>query len=117
MRKFRFEDLEIWKEAISLASVLFRIADQLELRHLWRFADQTRGVALSIPNNIAESTGTNMKGEQTQLLRYSKRECYEAANITFMLKMESLISIEQFEELHERLDILSRKIQSYSDSL
>ncbi len=36
---------------------------------------------MSIPNNIAESTGSHMKGEQLQLLRFSKRECYEAANI------------------------------------
>ncbi len=36
---------------------------------------------MSISNNIAESTGTNKIGEQQQLLRYARRECFEAVNI------------------------------------
>ena len=117
MAKFRFEDLEIWKEAIAIGMIFFDIADDLELKKLWRFADQCRGVGMSIPNNIAESTGTYMKGEQQQLLRFSKRECYEGANILVMLELRSLITHELKQEVFERLDILSRRIQSYSDTL
>ncbi len=117
MAKFRFEDLEIWKEAIAIGMIFFDIADELEEKKLWRFADQCRGVGMSIPNNIAESTGTNMKGEQHQLLRYSKRECYEGANILVMLELRSLITHALKQEVFERLDVLSRRIQSYSDSL
>ena len=117
MAKFRFEDLEIWKEAIAIAGLLFKIANKLEEKKLFRFSDQTRGVGMSIPNNIAESTGTNMIGEQKQLLRFSKRECYEAANILVLLLNESLISQLQKDDLFDRLDILSRRIQAYSNSL
>ena len=73
MAKFRFEDLIIWQEAIRLATIFFQIAEEMEAKKLWRLADQLRGVGISIPNNIAESTGTSMKGEQQQLLRYTKR--------------------------------------------
>jgi four helix bundle protein len=117
MAKFRFEDLEIWKEAISIALIFFDIADELEQKKLWRFADQCRGVGMSIPNNISESTGTNMKGEQQQLLRYAKRECYEGANILVMLELRLLITRSLKEEVFDRLDLLSRRIQAYSDSL
>ena len=117
MAKFRFEDLEIWKEAIAIASIFFDIGDELEQKKLWRFADQCRGVGMSIPNNISESTGTKMKGEQQQLLRYAKRECYEAANILVLLELRLLISPDLKREVYNRLDILSRRIQSYSDSL
>ena len=117
MAKFRFEDLEIWKEAIAIGMIFFDIADDLELKKLWRFADQCRGVGMSIPNNIAESTGTYMKGEQQQLLRFSKRECYEGANILVMLELRSLITHVLKQEVFERLDVLSRRIQAYSDSL
>ena len=72
---------------------------------------------MSIPNNISESTGTNMIGEQQFLLRVSKRECYEGANILVMLLNESLIEKEEKEELFNDLDILSRRIQKYSDKL
>ena len=117
MNRFRFEDLEIWKEAIEIAIILFRIADILEEKKLWRFADQVRGVALGMPNNISESTGTDMVGEQQQLLRYSRRECYEAANILVILEREKHISSTQKEELYERLHVLSKRITSYSRSL
>jgi four helix bundle protein len=114
---FRFEDLEIWKEAISIATELFRIANELDEKKLWRFSGQIRGVGMSIPNNISESTGTNMIKEQKQLLRYSKRECFEAANILVILHNEKLIAIERKEQLYARLSKLSSRIQNYSDSL
>ena len=117
MIKFRFQDLEIWKEAIGIGMMFFDIADELESKKLWRFADQCRGVGMSIPNNISESTCTSMKGEQKQLLRYSKRECYEAANILIILELRLLISDNLKNEILNRLDIQARRTQAYSDSL
>ncbi len=114
---FRFEDLEIWKEAIRISIVLFKIADELEEKKLWRFADQLRGVGMSIPNNISESTGSNMIGEQRQSLRYSKKECFEAANILVILEIKNLLTKDLKESTYKRLSILCRRIQSYSDSL
>jgi hypothetical protein len=64
MNKFRFDDLEIWKEAIQIALIYFNIADDLEERKLWRCADQCRGVGMNIPTKIAESTGSKMVGDQ-----------------------------------------------------
>src|SRR5688500_5835177 len=114
---FRFEDLEIWQEAICLAIILFDIADELETKKLWRFADQLRGVGMSIPNNISESTGSYLLKKQRQSLRYSKRECFEGANIHVKQEIKKLINKELKESTYERLSILSRRIQSYSDSL
>jgi hypothetical protein len=39
MVKFRFQDLKIWQLAIQIADELFDIADDLEQRRLYRFAD------------------------------------------------------------------------------
>ena len=114
---FRFEDLEIWQEAICLSIILFDVADELEKKKLWRFADQLRGVGMSIPNNISESTGSNLIKEQRQSLRYSKRECFEGANILVILQIKKLINKELKESTFERLSILSRRIQSYANSL
>jgi hypothetical protein len=54
MVKFRFQDLDIWQLAIEIANRLFDIADELESKHLYRFAEQLRGAGMSMPNNIAE---------------------------------------------------------------
>ena len=37
---FRFENLEIWKRSIELTDRLFDLADALEAKHQYRFADQ-----------------------------------------------------------------------------
>ncbi len=51
MVKFRFQDFEIWRMAIEIADELFDIADDLEKRKLYRFADQLRGAGMSMSNN------------------------------------------------------------------
>ena len=40
MVKFRFQDLKIWLLAIQIANELFDIADELEKKKLYRFAEQ-----------------------------------------------------------------------------
>lgn len=50
---FRFMDLEIWQDAIQIGEKLFDLADTLEEKRLYRFADQLRGSGLSMSNNIA----------------------------------------------------------------
>ena len=54
MAKFRFQDLEIWEKAIIIGDRLLDIADRLEAEKKFRFAEQMRGAALSISNNIVK---------------------------------------------------------------
>jgi len=51
MSKFRFQDLKIWQLAIEIANELFDVADEMEQRKLYRFADQLRGAGMSMSNN------------------------------------------------------------------
>jgi hypothetical protein len=39
MNRFRFQDLEIWKESIEIGDILFDIADRLEENKLYRFSE------------------------------------------------------------------------------
>ena len=61
MVKFRFQDLKIWQLAIEIADALFDIAYELEREKLFRFAEQLRGSAMSMSNNIAEGSGSSSK--------------------------------------------------------
>ena len=51
MAKFRFQDLKIWQLAIEIANELFDIADELEQKKLYRFAEQLRASGMSMSNN------------------------------------------------------------------
>ena len=63
MRKFRFQDLEIWQMAIEIADDLFDIADRLDKKRLYRFAEQLRGAGMSMSNNISEGSDSSSKKE------------------------------------------------------
>lgn len=71
---FRFENLEIWKNAIDISGDLFDIADQAENKKLFRFAEQLRGATLSISNNIAEGSGSFSDKEFAQFLNFAAKK-------------------------------------------
>ena len=70
---FRFEELEIWKKSIRILDGLLNISDHLTENNLYRFAEQIRGAALSISNNIAEGAGCQGNPEFIKFLGYSKK--------------------------------------------
>lgn len=117
MAKFRFEDLEIWKNAIKISQQIFDISDGLQKHHYYRWAEQLRASGLSISNNIAEGSGSNSKKEFIQFLNISRRSVFETANILFILLNRELIKNEIFQELIDALENLSRQIYNFQKSL
>jgi four helix bundle protein len=73
MGKFRFEDLEIWEDAINVADSLFDIVDMLKNKKLFSFADQLQDTAMSMLNNIAEGSGSHSKRDFINFLNIAKR--------------------------------------------
>ena len=69
---FRFEDLEIWQRARDLAVQFHQLAATLERRKLYRYAEQLRGAGLSMPNNIAEGSGSLHAAEFKQYLNFAR---------------------------------------------
>lgn len=51
MDYFRFEKLDIWKEAMALSKELFELVDLAMEQKRYRFADQLSGATMSITNN------------------------------------------------------------------
>jgi four helix bundle protein len=117
MVKFRFQDLKIWQLAIEIADELFDIADGLEQRRLYRFADQLRGAAMSMSNNIAEGSGSASKKEFKQSLNMARRSTFENANILILFQKRKLISQDSLDQLLNKLDSLCRQITSFQNSL
>ncbi len=115
--KFRFQDLEIWKAAIEIADCLFDIADELEHKHLFRFAEQLRGAGMSMSNNIAEGSGSFSNKDFQNFLNYARRSTFENANILILLNKRNLISTEKLDDLLTKLDLECRKITSFIRSI
>lgn len=117
MSKFRFQDLEIWKMAIKITDKLLDIADEIENKRLYRFAEQLRGSSMSISNNIAEGSGSYSNKEFANFLNYARRSAFETANILMILQGRNLIIQELCNFLMEELDHLCRKITNFRKTL
>ncbi len=117
MVKFRFQDLKIWQLSIEIADKLFDIADELESKKLYRFAEQIRGAGMSMSNNIAEGSGSISKKEFTQFLNIARRSTFENANILILLQSRNFITQEAMDQLLDDLDMLCRQITNFQKTL
>lgn len=117
MIKFRFQDLKIWQLAIQIADELFDMADVLEEKRLYRFAEQLRGSGMSMSNNIAEGSGSSSKREFKQFLNMARRSTFENANILILLQKRNLITGETLDKFLNQLDHLCRQITNFQKSL
>ena len=117
MAKFRFQDLKIWQLAIQIADELFDIADKLEQKRLYRFADQLRGAGMSMSNNIAEGSGSSSKKDFKHFLNIARRSTFENANILILLNRRNLISEETLDRLLDKLDMLCRQTTNFQKTL
>ena len=117
MSSFRFHNLEIWKRGAALNRECFELADQLETRRLFRFAEQLRAAALSITNNIAEGSGSTSNAEFCNFLNYSRRSIFETANMLLLLAENSYLETSRTEPLLKELEEISRMITSFKRTL
>ena len=117
MVKFRFQDLRIWQLAIEIADELFDIADELEKRRLYRFAEQLRAAGMSMSNNIAEGSGSSSNREFIQFLNIARRSKFENANISILLNRRQLIDDSKLDKILSDLDSLCRQITSFQNTL
>ena len=114
---FRFEDLEIWQLAKQLAVKFHTLAEQLDRRRLYRYAEQLRAAGLSLTNNIAEGSGSIHVQEFKQFLNITRRSLFEDASMLMVFEALGLFSASEIDELLNDCDVLSRKITNFSRAL
>lgn len=114
---FRFETLDIWKRSIMLTDKIFDIADMIDKKHLFRFAEQIRAASLSVSNNIAEGSGGSSVKEFRQFLNYSRRSIFETVNMLIISERRNIIDGILKEKIINELEELSKMVISFSRSL
>jgi four helix bundle protein len=117
MHHFRFQDLEIWHDAVQMGGRICVVADQFEARKLFRFAEQLRGAALSMSNNIAEGSGSSSDKEFQNFLNYARRSVFENASMLLFFVTHGHLPPDGVDELLDGLDKLSSKILKFSRTL
>ena len=115
-----YKQLEIWKLArelvIDIHSMTLNKLPQLEL---YEEGSQTRRAIKSVKSNIVEGYGRRRyKMEFVRFLTYSLASCDETKDhLETLFETESLKDKAFFEELHQRLEILGKKINKFIQSV
>jgi four helix bundle protein len=114
---WRFEDLEIWQLSRDLAVKFHKVAERLDRRGCYRYAEQLRAAGLSLPNNIAEGSGSEHAKEFKQFLNIARRSLFEDASMLLVFEKMEFVEADEVSALMENCDHLSRKITSFSRTL
>ena len=114
---FRFQRFDIWKLAIAIGGDLHDVADGLDTRGYRRYAEQLRGAAMSISNNIAEGSGSDSTKDFSHFLNIAHRSAFETANIILFIHAKSLLSDEDKDRLLAALEEVCRMITGFRRSL
>jgi four helix bundle protein len=114
---FRFETLDIWKRSIVLTDKIFDIAELIDQKHYFKYADQIRASALSITNNIAEGSGSTSIRDFKLFLNYSRRSVFETVNMLIIAERRNIIDGILREKIINELEEISKMIISFSRSL
>ena len=117
MEDFRFEQLDIWKEANKISDILFNYADKADEKRLYKFGEQLRAAAMSISNNIAEGSGSFSDKDFANFLNISRRSVFECANILHIFQRRKIITSEERINIYPELITLSKKITNFRKSL
>jgi four helix bundle protein len=91
-----FEDLEIWKKAITLGKKIFILSrDNTKIARDFSFKDQLKRAALSVSNNIAEGFEYNNNNDFYRFLRIAKGSCGEVSScLLFSLEVQYVSVVE-----------------------
>ena len=73
----RFKNLDIWKDAISLAKNVHVLTATLPKEETYGLKNQLRRAAVSVASNIAEGAGRNTNGEFHQFLGIAIGSAFE----------------------------------------
>ena len=109
----RFEDLEVWKEAVKMGVSIYKVTEEGKMAKDFSARDQLRRAAISVSNNIAEGFEYNNNKAFVRFLMYAKGSAGELRSQLFVLKEAGIIEENRFHPLWEDALKLSRSIEGF----
>jgi four helix bundle protein len=115
--RFRFEKLEVWREARAANRVVYKLARKFPRHEMFGMASQIRRAVISISSNIAEGSGRNSDKDFAHFLEQAYGSLMETASILYLAFDESYVSEPDLDPLFDALETLAKKIASLNRSL
>ena len=108
-----FEEMPVWQLADRLDADLRPLIREARKRREYRFAEQLRGAALSIPNNIAEGFERESRKEFIHFLSIAKGSAGEIRSMLHVARREELFPAQEIEQLRNLALDVSRQLAQF----
>ena len=115
MRNFR--NLEVWKEAIDLASLVYTLTKKFPKQEQYGLVSQINRCSVSIPAIIAEGCRRSAEIEYSRFLEIAIGSSFEMETQLEISKNLNYLDSETFKSLVERLNVLQRRINALRTSI
>ena len=96
-------DLDVWKEGIDLAVLIYKLTDTFPKEERYGLSDQLKRSAVSIPSNIAEGAARNSSKEFVQYLYIALASASELETQLIISKKVGFLSETDIFETLERI--------------
>ncbi|MBU0597909.1 four helix bundle protein [Patescibacteria group bacterium] len=114
---FRFENLEIWQEAIIYAKQVYSLTASFPKEEQYSLVSQLRRSAVSVSANIAEGAASSTTKEFQMFLSYSIRSLAENISEFAFAKEQSYVSEEQYKKAYSEAERLIKRITTFKKTL
>jgi len=102
-RKYRFENLEVWKLGMKIIHEIYRVVKQFPKEELFALADQIKRAAVSIVLNIVEGSGQPTSKGFAVYLHRAKSSVLECAACIKIAIQEKFIAEKDVKLLNQLL--------------
>lgn len=106
----RFEDLEVWQDAQTLAVYTYKLTRQFPSDEKFGMSSQIKRASSSISANIAEGFGRKGNNEKIQFYRIAYGSLLETKNFVYLAQKLEFIKDEQATKVTEQIEHLQKQI-------
>ncbi len=117
IRKFSFENLEVYEKARSLVSDIYRLQKDFPKEEIYGLGDQVRRAAVSITANLAEGSGRQSIKEKVRFIEISYGSLMEVFCELQTACDLGYINNEQFNELRPKFTDIAKMLSGLRNSL
>lgn len=114
---FSFEKLDVYQRSLNFVEAVENLCQTLKGKVSYGLIDQLQRAALSIPLNIAESTGRWHKGEKRQFFWIARGSAFECVPILQVLHRKELIDKPKYADYYEQLDVIAKMLTNLVKSV
>ena len=114
---FKFENLQVWQEAIELTGIVHNVSEKFPKKELYVLTSQIKRAADSVALNIAEGSTGQTDPEFNKFLGYAIRSAIEIVSCIFIAKRRKIIQQEDFVLVYDYTDNLVKRIQALRNKI